>query len=102
MNKILTIFLTCSLTPVCGQFFLNLGFEYETPGSQLPGKWNFVDQGYAINLDTIEHVSYGKSLRVHSNKFTAGAFGVCAMNFPLSLAKGKRIEFKGKGENGPC
>ncbi|HEX8039623.1 MAG TPA: erythromycin esterase family protein [Chryseosolibacter sp.] len=96
MNKILTILFTCCLTSAAGQHFLNLGFEYEITGTNRPQKWRMVESGYAITLDSSEHVSPGKSLRIQSENPSKGAYGVCSANFPLSMGKGKSIEFRAR------
>lgn len=96
MNKIFTILFISFWNPGFGQAFLNLNFEYEIPGTQVPKKWRLVNQGYEINLDTSEYVSPGKSLRIQSNSPVKEDFGICSLTFPVSLAKGKTIEFRGK------
>lgn len=96
MNKILTIILACCLTSAQGQYFLNLDFEHQIEGTDLPQKWRLVNSGCAITLDNSQHVSSGRSLRIQSDNPAKEAFGVCAMNLPVSLAKGKSIEFRAR------
>ena len=95
MNKALVILLISIVNPAFGQKFMNLDFEYEIPGSEMPKNWNLVNSEYEIKLDEKEHVSLKKSLRIQGKNFNTDASGI-SMAFPTYLVKGKRIEFKGK------
>lgn len=99
MNKTLTIILFCTLlTPAEGQHFFNLDFEHQIEGTNLPQKWRLVNTGYSISLDSSEQTSLRKSLKIQRDGSANDAFGLCALSFPVSLAKGKRIEFRAKIE----
>ncbi|MEM9834835.1 MAG: hypothetical protein AAF944_29715, partial [Bacteroidota bacterium] len=95
MKILILFFIFISNSAFC-QEFLNLNFEYEIQGSEIPRKWILNTNGYEIKLDKQEKSNLGKSLRVRSKDPKEGDIGGCSIPFPIELVKGKAIEFKGK------
>lgn len=96
MKKAFTLlFLSLSVTGF-SQKFLNLDFEYAVPGSDIPQKWYAGGTGYKVSLDDIEKASQSKSLRMVSDNPVKSQFGVCNGTFPVEMARGKSIEFRGR------
>lgn len=95
MKILILFFIFISNSAFC-QEFLNLDFEYEIQGSEIPRKWILNTNGYEIKLDKQEKSNLGKSLRVRSKDPKEGDIGGCSIPFPIELVKGKAIEFKGK------
>ena len=81
--------------PLPAQVFLNLDFEYPVYGQTIPQKWYLAGEGYEQALDsTIRH--FGQfSLRMGREEAGPDAFGVCGGNFPVDLARGKSIAYRG-------
>lgn len=96
MRKLIVLLLICIPSLVFSQEFLNLNFEYEIKGTNIPLKWRINNTGYKIEVDAKEKASSARSLIIKSNHPTAGQFGGCANSFPVDLVRGKSIEFTGK------
>lgn len=96
MTKTLICFLILISNSIFSQEFLNLGFEYETTGTDTPKKWYVGNYPYIIKLDTVEKFQLSKSLRIECNNFNEDGFGFSSVIFPLQYVKGKTIKFTGK------
>lgn len=96
MKRITIIILILTSNFLVAQKSLNLDFEYEVAGSNIPKKWYVGNRGYNISLEEKEIFSREKSLKMESNNPSTEQFGVCTNNFPVEYAIDKTIEFKGK------
>lgn len=95
MKITVLLFFICLTTKSFSQEFLNLGFEYETHGSDIPKKWYIGSPGYVTILDENEKHSSRRSLKITSQYPMENQSGVFTGDFPVALAKGKNIEFRG-------
>ena len=92
MKKTIIVLLLCLSTTGFAQKFLNLDFEYTSPGSLAPMKWFSGGPGYTVGIDELVKTSKSKSLKIASNNPAKSQFGVCTGYFPVGLVKGKNIE----------
>lgn len=87
--------MVCISTTTYSQNFLNLDFEYENQGTNLPQRWQTQGENYKFRLDDVQKFSFSKSLalKVFLKENQAG---ILLGSFPVDLVNGKTIEFKGK------
>ncbi|RNL75219.1 erythromycin esterase family protein [Sinomicrobium pectinilyticum] len=93
-TTLLCLFL-CLAKASFSQEFLNLDFEYEVRGSEIPKKWYIESPGYIAKMDETEKYSSERSLKMTSNSPVENHIAVFTGNFPVTLAKGRSIEFTG-------
>lgn len=95
MRNILLCLFICLAETSFSQEFLNLDFEYEVRGSEIPKKWYIESPGYIAKMDETEKYSSARSLKMTSNSPVENQIAVFTGNFPVTLAKGRSIEFIG-------
>jgi len=79
------------------QGLLNLDFESELQGTDIPAKGIVCrSDAYIESLDDIEKYSLSRSVKIESNNPAEGKFATCTGVFPIDLVRGKNIEFTGK------
>jgi erythromycin esterase len=93
-NTLLCLFI-CLAGTSFSQEFLNLDFEYEVRPSEIPKKWYIESPGYIAKMDETEKYSSERSLKITSKSPVENQFATFTGNFPVTLAKGRRIEFIG-------
>ncbi|MGS2764699.1 erythromycin esterase family protein [Sinomicrobium sp. M5D2P9] len=93
-NTLLCLFI-CFTGTSFSQEFLNLDFEYEVRGSEIPKKWYIESPGYIAKMDETEKYSSERSLKITSNSPVENHTAVFTGYFPVTLAKGRSIEFTG-------
>ena len=96
MKKITIAALILVQGHLAAQKSLNLNFENEVAGSEMPKKWYVEGQGFKFSLDEKEKFSGKRSLKIQSHDSTNKQVAVCLNSFPLEYVKDKSIEFKGK------
>lgn len=77
-----------------GQAFRNLGFEYKSAPGNVPQRWMILGKDSEVELDSVVKNRGKYSLQILSK--SAAGNGSCMINFPLELARGKKVIFKGK------
>lgn len=96
MKQLIIVLLVCISTTTYSQNFLNLDFEYENQGTNLPQRWQTQGENYKFRLDDVQKFSFSKSLCIESISKKENQAGILLGSFPVDLVNGKTIEFKGK------
>ena len=66
MKQLIIVLLVCISTTTYSQNFLNLDFEYENQGTNLPQRWQTQGENYKFRLDDVQKFSFSKSLCIES------------------------------------